>query len=111
VKIHRMDCPNAGEMRSRFGYRIIPAEWSGKGTSGYSVTLRIIGNDDIGIVTNITSVISKENKVSLRSINIDSNVGLFQGAFTINIPDTASLTVLMKKLQGVKGVKSVSRIH
>jgi len=111
VKIHRMDCPNAGEMRSRFGYRIIPAEWSGKGTSGYSVTLRIIGNDDIGIVTNITSVISKENKVSLRSINIDSNVGLFQGAFTINIPDTASLTVLMKKLQGVKGVKSVARLN
>jgi GTP pyrophosphokinase len=111
IRIHRSDCPNAPEMRTRFGYRIIPAQWSGKGASGYAVTLRIIGNDDIGIVTNITSVISKENKVSLRSLNIDSNDGLFQGSFTINIPDTSSLTVLIKKLKGVKGVKNVSRVN
>jgi GTP pyrophosphokinase len=110
IRIHRTGCPNASEMRSRFGYRIIPAEWSGKGASGYAVTLRIVGNDDIGIVTNITSVISKENKVSLRSLNIDSNDGLFQGAFTVNIPDISSLTALIKKLQGVKGVKSISRM-
>ena len=111
IKIHRMDCPNAMEMRSRFGYRIIPAEWSGKGTSGYTVTLRIIGKDDISIVTNITSVIGKENRVSLRAINIDSVDGLFQGTFTIIIPDTSSLTSLTKKLQGVKGVKSVNRLN
>lgn len=111
IKIHRTDCPNAMEMRSRFGYRIIPAEWSGKGTSGYTVTLRIIGKDDISIVTNITSVISKENNVSLRAININSVDGLFQGTFTIIIPDTASLTTLTKKLQGVKGVKSVNRLN
>jgi GTP pyrophosphokinase len=106
-----MDCPNALEMRTRFGYRIIPAEWSGKGTSGYAVSLRMVGNDDIGIVTHITSVISKENRVSLRSIHIDSVDGLFQGTFIIIIPDTSTLTVLMKKLQGVKGVKSVNRMN
>ena len=111
IKIHRMDCPNATEMRTRFGYRIIPAEWSGKGTSGYAVSLRIVGNDDISIVTNITSVISKENRVSLRSINIDSVDGLFQGTFIIIIPDTSTLTLLIKKLQGVKGIKSVNRIN
>lgn len=111
IKIHRMNCPNALEMRTRFGYRIIPAEWSGKGTSGYAVSLRIVGNDDIGIVTNITSVISKENRVSLRSINIDSVDGLFQGTFVIIIPDTSTLTVLIKKLQGVKGVKSIHRMN
>ena len=111
IKIHRMDCPNATEMRSRFGYRIIPAEWSGKGTSGYSVTLRIIGNDDISIVTNITSVISKESRISLRSININSVDGLFQGTFSIIIPDTSSLTLLIKKIQGVKGVKNVIRLN
>jgi GTP pyrophosphokinase len=110
IRIHRTNCPNAPEMRTRFGYRIIPAEWSGKGAGGYAVTLKIVGNDDIGIVTNITSVIGKENRVSLRSLNIDSNDGLFQGAFTVNIPDTSSLTVLIKKLQGVKGVKNVGRI-
>jgi len=111
IKIHRMDCPNASEMRSRFGYRIILAEWSGKGASGYTVTLRIVGNDDISIVTNITSVISKENRVSLRSINIDSVDGLFQGTFAIIIPDTATLTLLMKKLKGVKGVKNIIRLN
>ena len=111
IKIHRMDCPNASEMRSRFGYRIIPAEWSGKGASGYSVSLRIIGNDDVSIVTNITSVMSKETRVSLRSININSVDGLFQGTFAIIIPDTSSLTTLVKKIQGVKGVKSVSRLN
>ncbi|MDR3251168.1 MAG: HD domain-containing protein [Tannerella sp.] len=111
IKIHRMTCPNASEMRNRFGYRIIPAEWSGKGTSGYIVTLRIVGNDDIGIVTNITSVISKENKVSLRSINIDSVDGLFQGTFSITVSDASTLTSLTKKLQGVKGVKNVGRLQ
>jgi GTP pyrophosphokinase len=111
IKIHRTDCPNASEMRTRFGYRIIPAQWCGKGTSGYAISLRIVGNDDIGIVTHITSVISKENRASLRSINIDSVDGLFQGTFTLIVPDTSTLTVLMKKLQGVKGVKSVGRMN
>ena len=67
IKVHRMNCPNAQEMLSRFGYRIIQAKWSGKGDNGYSVTLRVIGRDDISIVTNITSVIGKENGVTLRS--------------------------------------------
>ncbi len=111
IKIHRTDCPNAPEMRVRFGYRIIPAEWSGKGTSGYAVTLRIVGRDDIGIVTNITSVINNEPRVSLRSLNIDSTDGLFQGSFAIILPDTSSLTTLTKKLRAVKGVKNVSRTN
>jgi GTP pyrophosphokinase len=111
IKIHRTNCPNAIDMRSRFGYRIIPAEWSGKGNSGYIVTLRIVGNDDIGIVTNITSVISKESGVSLRSINIDSVDGLFQGTFAINISDTGALTTLTKKLKNVKGVKNITRTN
>ena len=111
IKIHRMDCPNACEMRSRFGYRIIPAEWSGKGASGYSVALRIVGNDEISIVTNITSLIGKEHRISLRSINISSVDGLFQGAFTLIVPDTATLTLLIKKLHSVRGVKAVHRLH
>ena len=73
IKIHRCDCPNAPEMRRRFGYRIVKAKWSGKGSSQYSITLRVIGNDDLGIVNNLTSIISKDEKLVLRSINIDSN--------------------------------------
>ncbi|MCC8143863.1 MAG: TGS domain-containing protein [Tannerellaceae bacterium] len=111
IKIHRMDCPNAQEMFSRFGYRIIRAKWSGKGDNGYSVTLRVMGRDDITIVTNITSVIGKENGVALRSLNIDSVDGIFQGSFTVNVKDTTALKLLTKKIQGVKGVNSVVRLN
>lgn len=111
IKIHRMDCPNAQEMFRRFGYRIIRAKWSGKGNNGYIVTLRVVGRDDIGIVTNITSVISKEPGVTLRSLNIDSVDGFFQGNFTVMLRDTISLNLLIRKLKAVKGVKSVERLN
>ncbi|MBQ4161950.1 MAG: bifunctional (p)ppGpp synthetase/guanosine-3',5'-bis(diphosphate) 3'-pyrophosphohydrolase [Parabacteroides sp.] len=111
IKIHRMDCPNASEMLSRFGYRIIQAKWSGKGDDGYIVTLRVVGRDDIAIVTNITSVIGKESGVSLRSLNIDSVDGIFQGNFTVMVRDTTSLNILTKKINAVKGVKSVERLN
>ena len=110
IKIHRYDCPNAPELRKRFGYRIVRAVWSGKGQSTYSTTLRIIGNDDIGIVNNITSIISKEEKIMMRSINIDSHDGLFSGNLTINVEDTSRLEALIKKLRTVKGVKQVGRL-
>ena len=110
IKIHRMDCPNADQMRERFGYRIVKARWAGKsqGTQ-YPITLRVVGHDDIGIVTNITSIISKENNITLRSIGIDSHDGLFSGTMTIMVGDTGRLEALIKKLRTVKGVKQVSR--
>ncbi|SEG23553.1 RelA/SpoT family protein [Parabacteroides chinchillae] len=111
IKIHRLDCPNAQEMFSRFGYRIIRAKWSGKGDNGYIVTLRVIGRDDITIVSNITSVIGKESGITLRSINIDSVDGLFQGNFTVMVKDTTSLNMLTKKIKTVKGVKTVDRLN
>lgn len=111
IKIHRMDCPNAQEMFSRFGYRIIRAKWSGKGGNGYIVTLRVVGRDDIAIVTNITSVIGKESGVTLRSLNIDSVDGIFQGNFAVLVRDTTVLNMLTKKIKAVKGVKTVSRLN
>ncbi len=110
IKIHRADCPNANQMRERFGYRIVKARWAGKseGTQ-YPITLRVVGHDDIGIVTNITSIISKENGITLRSIGIDSNDGLFSGTLTVMVGDTGRLEALIKKLRTVKGVKQVSR--
>ena len=109
IKIHRTDCPNAKQMRERFGYRIVKAEWAGKGGQQYPITLKVIGNDDIGIVNNITSIISKEEKIQLRSISIDSNDGIFFGTLTIMVDDTGRLQQIMKKLKTVKGVKNVSR--
>jgi GTP pyrophosphokinase len=110
IKIHRTDCPNAPELRRRYGYRIVKAKWSGKGSSQYSITLRIIGNDDIGIVNNLTSIISKDEKLVLRSINIDSHDGLFSGNMEVMIDDTSRLEALIKKLRAVRGVKQVDRI-
>lgn len=110
IKIHRTDCPNAPEMRRRFGYRIVRARWSGKGSSQYSTTLKVIGNDDIGIISNITSIISKEEKILMRSINIDSHDGLFSGNLVVQLEDTTRLQALIKKLKMVKGVKQVQRI-
>ena len=110
VKIHRKDCPNAPALYQRYGYRIIDARWDGKGSSQYAVTLRVVGQDDLGIVNNITSIISKEEKILLRSISIDSDDGLFSGTLTIMLEDTSRLKQLIQKLEGVKGVKGVSRV-
>ncbi len=110
IKIHRSDCPNAPELRKRFGYRIVRAKWSGKGNSQYSITLKIVGNDDIGIVNNVTNIISKEANVMMRSINIDSHDGLFSGAIVVNVEDTGKLETLVKKIRNVRGVKQVTRI-
>lgn len=110
IKIHREDCPNAPEMRKRFGYRIVKAKWSGKGASQYTITLRVIGNDDIGIVNNLTNIISREEKLVLRGINIDSHDGLFSGSLVVMLDDTTRLETLIKKLRTVKGVKQVERI-
>ena len=109
IKIHRNDCPNAANIRSRYPYRLIPTRWSGKVGEQFGATLRIIGNDDIGIVTSITSIINKESSTTLRSISIDSNDGIFQGFLGVGVRDTAALNTLIKKLKTVKGVKDVQR--
>lgn len=111
IKVHCQNCPNAPEMRKRFGYRIVKARWSGKGQSKYQISLRIVGNDDIGIVNNITNIISKEEKIVMRSINIDSHDGLFSGNLDVLIDNTLKLEALLKKLRTVRGVKSVERLY
>ncbi len=109
IKIHRKDCPNAKHIYSRYRYRVVNARWSGKMGSKYICVLRVVGNDDIGIVTNITSIISKEKNIYMRGISIDSNDGLFQGHITVMVDDTSALNGLIKKLKTVKGVKDVQR--
>ena len=109
IKIHRSDCPNAAHIRHKYPYRLIRTRWSGNTGTEFAATLRVVGKDDIGIVTNITSIINKEKSVSLRSISIDSNDGLFQGSIVIGISDTSALNQLIKKIATVKGVKNVQR--
>lgn len=109
IKIHRSDCPNAANIRRKYPYRLIRTRWSGKLGSQFGATLRVVGHDDIGIVTNITSIINKEKLVTLRNISIDSHDGLFQGFVVVGVNDTSTLDALIRKLKTVKGVKDVSR--
>lgn len=111
VKIHRTDCPNATDINRRYPYRVIPVRWSGKIGEQFAATLRVVGIDDIGIVTNITSIINKEKAASLRTIAIDSHDGLFQGHLTVGVSDNTTLQGLIKKIATVKGVKGINRVR
>ncbi len=111
IRIHRKDCPNARQMQERYPYRIVPARWSGKAVGQqYPITLRVVGNDDIGIVTNISSLINKESGVLLRTISIDSHDGLFEGHLTLLVSDLNQLEQIKKKIATVRGVKYVTRV-
>jgi GTP pyrophosphokinase len=97
-------------MIEKFGYRIVSARWSGESRNNeYPITLRVIGHDDIGIVTNITSVITKESGMNMRSISVDSNDGLFEGNITVMVKEAHQLEQLIKKIRAIKGVKQVYR--
>ncbi len=109
IKIHRTDCPNAVNIQERYPYRLIKTRWSGKLGEQFGVTLRIVGRDDIGIVTNITSIIGKEKSTSLRNISIESHDGLFHGYVVVGVSNQVALNQLIKKLKTVKGVKDVQR--
>ncbi len=110
IRIHRTNCPNAAALREKCGYRIVKARWAGESGKGtYPIVLHIVGHDDLGVVNNISSILSKDAKVNIRSFSIDSHDGLFEGVLTIMINDTRQLDSIIKKLKGVKGVKNVSR--
>lgn len=109
IKIHRNDCPNADNIRRNYPYRLIRTRWSGKNGSQFAATLRIVGQDELGIITNLTSIINKEKNSSLRSISIDSNDGLFQGFVVVGVSDTSVLNQLIKKIKTIKGIKDVQR--
>lgn len=109
IKIHRNDCLNAQHIRYKYPYRVIRTRWSGKVGSQFAATIKIVGNDDIGIVTNITSIINKEKDVALRNISIESHDGIFSGFLVIGVSDTSALDNVIKKIKTVKGVKDVQR--
>ncbi len=109
IKIHRTDCGNLHHLRQRYPYRIIPSRWSGKLGSQFAATLKVVGQDDIGIVTNITSLINKEDGTVLRNISINSSGGLFEGYLVVGVPSLQSLDDLMRKIKNLKGVKDVVR--
>ena len=111
ITIHRTNCPNAQQLLSKYGYRVVKARWNSEEKGAFfPVTLRITGMDDLGIVSNISDVISKDLQVNMRSISIESKDGLFEGSITLFVKDTQHLEALIRKLKKVKGVMSIKRM-
>jgi GTP pyrophosphokinase len=110
IRIHRENCPNAEEMRRKYSYRIVKARWTGEAGGNYLTAIRVVGEDDIGIVSNISQIISKELHLKVRSISVDSKEGLFEGTVSVYVNNNQILNALIKKIKGIKGVFSVSRI-
>ncbi len=109
IKVHRRDCGNIKHLLAKYPYRIIRSQWSGKIGKQFAATLKVVGNDDIGIVANITSLINKEGDTMLRSVSINSTGSLFEGYLVIGINSLDSLDQLIKKIKNLKGVKDVQR--
>lgn len=111
LKLHKKECSNVRHISRKYPERVVEVEWSGqhKGSS-YPASLRITGSDDLGIINNITSIISKDMGVDMRNIRVDSEDGVFLAVLTVTVSDLSQLTHLIKKLQAVKGIKSVERV-
>lgn len=109
IKIHRTNCPNAAQLMANYGYRIVKAKWNSQKELTFLTGLKIVGIDDVGLINNLTKVISNDFKVNMRSITVDTNDGIFEGSIMIFVNDKDHLDNLMKNLLDVKGVTAVTR--
>lgn len=110
IKIHRVNCPNALQLLSNYAYRVVKAKWTSQELISFLAGMKITGIDEVGLVNNITKIISNELNVNMRSISFDTNDGTFEGTVMVFVHDTNHLTELMQKLKKVNGVFSVTRI-
>ena len=111
IKVHRTTCPNAIEMRSNYDYRLIRARWVSKDSIDFIAYLMIKGIDRIGLMNNVTKVISAQMNVNIKSVNIVSNDGLFEGEITLKIHNVNFLNALIKKLKKIEGIKTIERSY
>ncbi|MEX0968654.1 MAG: bifunctional (p)ppGpp synthetase/guanosine-3',5'-bis(diphosphate) 3'-pyrophosphohydrolase [Bacteroidia bacterium] len=112
IKIHRTNCPNGIRLMSNYGYRIIKAKWAAmeiKDVKTFPVGVRLIGFDSLGIVSRITDIVSKELKVNMQSITVESKDGAFEGSIILLIYDTEHLEQLIQKIKKISGIDTVSR--
>ncbi len=110
IKIHRTSCPNAPELLSSYGYRVVKAKWSSQMGNAFLTDLKINGTDRVGLINDVTNIISGELKVNMRAMTIATDLGIFEGKITLYVQDTGQLDVMIKKLQKVNGVVKVTRI-
>ncbi len=111
IKIHKTNCPNAIQLMSNYAYRIVKARWTSQQKIAFLAGIKVTGIDDVGLVNNITRLISGELNVNMRSIRFDSEDGVFDGTIMVYVHDTRHLTQLISKLKSVEGVINVGRIE
>lgn len=111
IKIHRTSCPNAQELLSKYAYRVMKARWRNAETVQFEVGLKFSGIDDVGIVQNITNIISTDMNVNMRAISFEANHGIFQGKVVVLVHDTKHLSALTERLKAIEGVLTVDRIE
>jgi len=109
IKIHRTNCPNAAKLMANYGYRIVKAKWNSQKELAFLTGLHITGIDDVGLINKITTVISSDFKVNMRSITVDTEDGIFEGSIMVYVNNTKHLDNLILKLKEVVGVNSVTR--
>jgi GTP pyrophosphokinase len=109
IKIHRTSCPNALELLSNHGNRVIKARWTSQQQIAFLAGLRIVGTDRVGLINDVTRVISNELKVNMRSITVDSDSGIFEGSIKLYVHSTQHLEKLMSNLSKVEGILKVTR--
>jgi GTP pyrophosphokinase len=111
IKVHRATCPNAIEMRSNYDYRLLIARWVSKDSIDFTAYLTLKGIDRIGLMNNVTKVISSQMNVNIKAVNIKSNDGLFEGKITLKIHNVNFLNSLIKKLKKIDGLQTIERSY
>ena len=110
IRVHRRNCPNATNMLSKYAYRMMKARWTSKAQTQFKVKLQITGIDDVGLVNQLTAVISEDMQVNMIAISMESKDGVFEGNITALVMNTTHLGNLIEKLKSVNGVHTVERV-
>ncbi len=110
IKVHKFDCPNAVSLQSQYAYRILPAKWVDSTQSGFKATFNIIGIDDVGLINNVTKIISDNHNVNIKKLNIASDEGYFQGKITIEVKNNQQIIKLLQQIKKIEGIEKVERI-
>ena len=111
IKIHRSDCPNAIQLRANYAYRILSAKWIRKDELNFVASINIKGRDSVGLMNKITQIISNQMNVNIKSINISSNDGVFEGIITLKVHNVSFLKELTIKLKKVEAISSITRTY
>ncbi|MFN3939729.1 MAG: RelA/SpoT family protein, partial [Chitinophagales bacterium] len=111
IKIHRTNCPNATELLSKYGYRIVKTRWTNQKEIAFLTGLRIIGLDDVGLVSKVTNIISGDMRLNMQSLTMDAKDGMFEGTIKIFVKNTDELDHLIMRLKKVKEIVEVKRIE